>query len=125
MTHTDEVVESILVDFETKFSYGGFGGLLPQQRDGGVNLMREVKHFIRGALATAQAAAVEECMRVVEEYGQSMSRLHEEMIGKAHEDSKMMLAYDMHSRLISVKHIKEKLLSLLSPTPAEVTSEDK
>ena len=34
------------------------------------------------------------------------------MIADAHEDSKIMLAFDMHSRLIAVKHIKAHLQAL-------------
>ena len=110
MTHTDEVVESILVDFETKFSYGGFGGLLPQQRDGGVNLMREVKHFIRGALATAQAAKVESALRDFAEFA------HTRYLGT---DGKEY-AYSQE-----VVYIVDDYLASHYPTPAEVTSERK
>lgn len=53
-----------------------------------------------------------EAVRVIEEYGESMSKLHSKMIGDAHEDSKMMLAFDMHSRLIAVKHITKKIASI-------------
>ena len=56
----------------------------------------------------------ERCIGIVKDYGESMSKLHQEMIGVAHEDSKIMLAFDMHSRLIAVKHITEKLTQ---PTP--------
>lgn len=68
----------------------------------------EVKAFIQSLLDHQQAEAV----AIVEDYGKRMSELHEEMIATSHEDSKMMLAYDMHSRLIAVKHIKEKMLKL-------------
>ena len=52
----------------------------------------------------------ERCIKAVDDYGKSMSKLRIKMIGKSHEDSKTMLAYDMHSRLIAVEeHIKNAL----------------
>lgn len=47
----------------------------------------------------------EEIIEIIDKYGKDISKLHDDCIATAHEDSKMMLAFDMHSRLIAVKHI--------------------
>jgi len=54
----------------------------------------------------------ERYIEVVKTYGVKMSALQQEMIGTAHDDCKQMLAYDMHSRLIAVKHITEALSAI-------------
>jgi hypothetical protein len=60
-------------------------------------------------LQKAREEERERCVAIVKEYGVKMSALQQELIGTAHDDCKQMLAYDMHSRLIAVKHITEKL----------------
>lgn len=67
-------------------------------------------------LTETDQQAREECIAIVEEYGKNIQKLHEEMIGTTHEDCKQMLAYDMHSRLIAVKHI----LKYISNPPSQV-----
>lgn len=60
-------------------------------------------------LQKAREEERERCIKVVDDYGKSMRELHNKMIN-AHEDSKMILAgFDMHSRLIAIKHITEKM----------------
>ena len=71
---------------------------------------------VRVCLTETDQQAREECIAIVEEYGKNIQKLHEEMIGTTHEDCKQMLAYDMHSRLIAVKHI----LKYLSNPPSQV-----
>ena len=61
---------------------------------------------------TAQIVAREvreSLVKVVDDYEQDIKKLHHKMMGTAHDDCKEMLAFDMHSRLIAVKHIKEKI----------------
>lgn len=60
-------------------------------------------------LLTQSKAQEARCVAVVKDYGERMSKLQIEFIGTAHDDCKQMLAYDMHSRLIAVKHITEAL----------------
>jgi hypothetical protein len=64
-TPANEWVEEKIEEFKTKFSYGGFGGLMPQHRDGGQILMTEVTDFIRMALDQHSAHLVERLEREV------------------------------------------------------------
>jgi len=45
----------------------------------------------------------------VKEYEKNIQKLHHEMMGTTHEDCKHLLVYDMHSRLIAIKHILQAL----------------
>ena len=82
-----------------------------------VNVGDTVTGFLKADLKTihlqelqkAREEERERCIKVVDDYGKSMRELHNKMIGNAHEDSKMILAFDMHSRLIAIKHITEKM----------------
>jgi len=51
----------------------------------------------------------EVCIEIVKTYRTNITKLHEEMVGTTHKDNKHFLAYDMHSRLIAIKHILEAL----------------
>lgn len=87
-----------------------------------LNYLKRTLETHHHQLQKARAEERERCIKVVEDYGKSMSKLHSKMIGTAHKDSKMMLAFDMHSRLIAVKHITEKMKH--SELDQEVTNED-
>ena len=63
-------------------------------------------------IANTLKQAAEEFVGVIDDYEKSMAKLHSKMIGNAHEDSKMMLVFDLHSRRIAIKHIKEKITAL-------------
>ena len=52
---------------------------------------------------------VEKAKKEVEEYSKGIAKLHDRMIGSTHEDCKMMLAFDMHSRRVAIKHITKRL----------------
>ena len=47
------IIEEEKKEFTEKFSYGGFGGLIPQHRDGGRILMEEVQTFLTTAMQRA------------------------------------------------------------------------
>jgi len=69
-------------------------------------------YFEKSLNETAQIVArevSESLVKVVDDYEQDIKKLHHRMMGTAHDDCKEMLAFDMHSRLIAIKHIKEKL----------------
>lgn len=72
-------------------------------------IVRKFNELLHQELQKAREEERERCIKVVDDYSKSMSKLHSKMIGTTHEDSKMMLAFDMHSRLIAVKHITEKM----------------
>lgn len=78
-------------------------------KEDGVIALKNLTEYHHHQLQKAREEEREKCIKIVEDYGKSMSKLHSEMIGTAHEDSKMMLAFDMRSRLIAVKHITEKM----------------
>ena len=61
----------------------------------------------------------ERSIAVIKDYGSRMSELQIEMIGTAHNDCKQMLAYDMSSRLIAVKHIQNALATPTEPLPVD------
>jgi len=65
--------------------------------------------LLESLIDKALTAHTERIVGEINKYGNRMSELHEEMIAKAHDNSKIMLAFDMHSRLIAVKHIKESI----------------
>jgi len=68
------------------------------------------------ALTETDQQAREHCIAVVKEYEKNIQKLHHEMMGTTHEDCKHLLVYDMHSRLIAIKHI----LQALSNPPSQV-----
>ena len=73
----------------------------------------ELKGDIEKALTQTRKDALREALEVVRDYEKRMTELHNKMIGITLETSKIMLAYDMHSRLIATKHIKEALTTLI------------
>lgn len=56
MTTLNTIIEEEKKAFEAKFSYGGFGGLMPQHRDGGRILMGEVQDYLATAMQRAYEA---------------------------------------------------------------------
>lgn len=99
MTHNTREVEELINNLE----------LCECEHISGELQTERIRQAFHQQLQKAREEERERCIKIVEDYGKSMSKLHSEMIGTAHEDSKMMLAFDMHSRLIAVKHITEKM----------------
>jgi hypothetical protein len=80
--------------------------------DKGNTLHCNTKYLKDQIAETAQIVAREvrdSLVKVVDDYEKDITKLHHRMMGTAHDDCKEMLAFDMHSRLIAVKHIKEKI----------------
>lgn len=75
-----------------------------------------VRDMLTTALTETDQQAREHCIAVVKEYEKNIQKLHHEMTGTTHEDCKHLLVYDMHSRLIAIKHI----LQALSNPPSQV-----
>lgn len=138
MKTPDKTVEEIVDEFGNKFVDYIKTIEIGQYNDKGVNigfktaynLMKEhltqtlqaERQKREQELQKAREEERERCIKVVDDYGKSMRELHNKMIGNAHEDSKMILAFDMHSRLIAIKHITEKMnqSELDQPTDADV-----
>lgn len=60
--------------FEKQFKYGPFGGVMPQHRDGGVTLMRDLKKFILQERISAQEERQEELHDKVNEITKMIAR---------------------------------------------------
>lgn len=64
-------------------------------------IILEIKSFIKQLLQKQS----EEMVEVIEEYKKRIISLNEEMINDIYDDSKIFVSYDMHSRLIAIKHL--------------------
>lgn len=65
---------------------------------------KELEAYERG-----KKAGIDEAVEIIKDYEERMSNMHNKMIGNSHEYSKIMLAFDMYSRLIATKHILKAL----------------
>lgn len=109
----DMSIDKVLKEFADKFCYKNSEGTY----DLDVTSSRKtnakfITDFIRQVYAQAEARGREEAIRVVEKYEDGIIKYHQDMIGKTHKDSKIMLLYDMDSRLVAIKHIKDLLTDL-------------
>lgn len=70
-----------------------------------------LKHILTKAHQAGRKEGIDEAVEVIKDYEKRMGENHNQLIGNSHEDSKMMLVFDMHSRLIATKHIIKALTS--------------
>ena len=107
MNQIPNIIDEIVKDMQEKLDLDCWS---PEcDCSGGEKVEAWLRTTLHQQLQKAREEEKERCIKVVEDYGKSMSKHHNQMIGTAHEDSKMMLAFDAHSRLIAVKHITEKM----------------
>lgn len=84
--------------------------------DSVTELDRKQDEYVQNMLTETDQQARENCIAIVKEYEKNIQKSHHELMGTTHEDCKHLLAYDMHSRLIAIKHI----LEALSNPPSQV-----
>jgi len=81
----------------------------PDSSDGLIFYEDDVEKIVAETAQIVAREVRDSLVKVVDDYEKDITKLHHRMMGTAHDDCKEMLAFDMHSRLIAIKHIKEKL----------------